>query len=352
MIDCEASSGDAYFKLLTLYGKQNCTPVKASFEITPLCNFNCPMCYVHMARNSETESRMLTADNWINIAEQAKKMGVLNLTLTGGEIFTYSEFWKLYSELNKMGFLITLLSNGYLIDDGVKENFRKYGMPHFVKMSMYGASNETYEKMCGVKNGFDRFLNAVEIMKELKIPYKITSTVVSDNIGDLDDMYRIAREKNFPFSHTFAVTSSSRNHNEHTKDIRFFVTDFVDKLNLDVVKSFKHPVSDRLFDGCSNYRCGFWISWDGKMKNCSFSDDPSVSALDNSLEQAWKKLNEEIEKIEGPEECKECEVKEFCLTCPGVMNSETGSYNKVSTAHCEEAKRLFEIYNTLKKESD
>ena len=38
-------------------GRKNGTPVAGTFEITAQCNFNCPMCYVHM---SEEEIRICT----------------------------------------------------------------------------------------------------------------------------------------------------------------------------------------------------------------------------------------------------------------------------------------------------
>ncbi|MBP9988696.1 MAG: radical SAM protein, partial [Ruminococcus sp.] len=187
MFDCESdNAAPKYMEALKIYSKINCIPITARFELTPLCNFKCPMCYVHRRKDEETLSKMLDAGQWLDLAKQAKEMGVLNLILTGGEIFTYSNFWELYSELNKMGFLISLLSNGYLIDETVKANFIKFGTPHFMKLSLYGASNETYEKMCGVKNGFDRFSNAIDILKELKIPFKVSSTIIKENYDDIN----------------------------------------------------------------------------------------------------------------------------------------------------------------------
>ena len=111
-----------YMGNLTQWAKSNCVPLSGTFELTPFCNFQCVMCYVRLTKEqAEQQGKMLRAADWIAIAKQAKEMGMLNLCLTGGEPFIHPDFWEIYSELNKMGFLITLLSNGYLIDEAVGE---------------------------------------------------------------------------------------------------------------------------------------------------------------------------------------------------------------------------------------
>lgn len=352
MHDCEDNFGDLYFKALKLYGKVNCIPVSATFELTPLCNFNCPMCYVHRQKDEETVSQMMTAEQWLDLAGQAKELGTLRLTLTGGEIFTYPEFWELYSELNKMGFLISLLSNGYLIDEKVKENFIKYGMPHSMKLSLYGASNETYEKMCGVKNGLDRFSKAVDILKELKIPFEVTSTIIKDNFDDLEKMYAFAKEKIFKFSHTYAVVATNRASNQNVKNNRLFMTDFADLFSIKTVEKYKHPPMKNPWDICGRYRNSVWICWDGRIRSCSFATEPAVSVKEKTLQEAWKELNEKMDKIKFPVECESCEAKEFCRSCPGVRNAETESYEKIVESSCEESRKLYSIYKKLSKESN
>ena len=50
------------------------TPLAGNFELTPRCNFNCKMCYVHL---SEAEQKRrgaeLSADEWLSIADGAQR---------------------------------------------------------------------------------------------------------------------------------------------------------------------------------------------------------------------------------------------------------------------------------------
>ena len=59
-------------------------PVTGTFELTPRCNFNCNMCYVHQteAQAAQGGRRELTTAEWLAIAEEARKAGMVFLLLT------------------------------------------------------------------------------------------------------------------------------------------------------------------------------------------------------------------------------------------------------------------------------
>ncbi len=343
MLDCQ-NFGNTYMRCIDLYGKANATPTSATFELTPLCNFNCPMCYVHKKRTPEVEAQMLSTGQWLDLARQARDMGVLRLTLTGGEIFTRPDFWEIYSEINKMGFLISLLSNGSLIDESVIEKFHEYGAPHSMKLSLYGACNETYEKMCGVKDGFDRFSHAVDLLKEANIPFNVTSTIVKENFDDLQKMHEFAKKKFLIFQHSFAIVKSTRNADSDPEKSRLFFLDFSLNLTKEKVLGYKHPALKNPFDRCAPFRRSFWTSWNGFVQHCSYASEPSFPLDDFSLSEAWELLMNSLEKIVFPKECKDCVCKEFCLLCPGTLFAESGNYNKVSKKHCEQAMLLYNAY--------
>ena len=58
-------------------GRQLGLPIAGNFELTARCNFNCPMCYVHLS-NEQVEARggELSAQQWLQIAKAAKDRGI------------------------------------------------------------------------------------------------------------------------------------------------------------------------------------------------------------------------------------------------------------------------------------
>ena len=86
-------------------GRRLGLPIAGNFELTARCNFNCPMCYVHMTPEQlrETGRNELTAQQWLNIAKQARDMGMVFALLTGGEPFVRKDFYEIYEGMKALG---------------------------------------------------------------------------------------------------------------------------------------------------------------------------------------------------------------------------------------------------------
>ena len=88
-------------------GRKLGIPVAGNFELTARCNFNCPMCYVHMTPEQLKASgrEELTAKQWLEIAKAAKDKGMLFALLTGGEPLVRKDFFEIYDGMREMGLL-------------------------------------------------------------------------------------------------------------------------------------------------------------------------------------------------------------------------------------------------------
>jgi MoaA/NifB/PqqE/SkfB family radical SAM enzyme len=138
MNECQELKLDQLGKYLEQQAYAKKIPLKGTFELTARCNFNCNMCYVHLnEKQIKSIGRELTNEQWLDIARQAKDAGMLYLTLTGGEVFARPGFRELYEKLSEMGFLIYILSNGYLIDEKVIE-WLGDRPPSAIRFTLYG----------------------------------------------------------------------------------------------------------------------------------------------------------------------------------------------------------------------
>lgn len=63
------------------------TPLSGTFELSPVCNLACKMCYVRKtpAEVAASPRPPVGLIQWLSIAEQARDAGMLYLLLTGGE---------------------------------------------------------------------------------------------------------------------------------------------------------------------------------------------------------------------------------------------------------------------------
>ena len=119
-------------------------PLNGTFELSPVCNFSCKMCYVRKTRKEVEESprKILTLEDWRKIAKEAHAAGMLDLLLTGGEPLLWPDFWTLYEELADMGLQISINTNGSLIDEAAIARFRQRP-PRKISITLYGANDET-----------------------------------------------------------------------------------------------------------------------------------------------------------------------------------------------------------------
>ena len=171
-------------------------PLNGTFELSPECNFACRMCYVRKThREILTHDRpMVTLEQWLGIARQAREQGLLYLLLTGGEPFLWPDFWKLYDALIHMGFLVSINTNGSLIDDEAIRKLQELP-PTRVNITLYGASDATYERLCGAKGVFSRVDGAIGGLKAAGVPVKLNCSLTPYNACDLEAITRYAQEK-------------------------------------------------------------------------------------------------------------------------------------------------------------
>ncbi len=108
-----------------LYQKaeKNKIPLHGTFELSPICNFSCRMCYVRKTAKEIAASgrKMMTLEQWIHLGQKARDAGMLYLLLTGGEPLLWPDFWELYDALYEMGLLIGINTNGSLIDENARK---------------------------------------------------------------------------------------------------------------------------------------------------------------------------------------------------------------------------------------
>lgn len=346
MHDCQTVNPDMdhFTKALEDRAFQQCVPLNGTFELTARCNFDCNMCYVHLNEQQIREiGRELTNEEWLEIARQAKEAGMLYLTLTGGEVFARPHFRELYEALSKMGFLITILSNGYLVDENVivwlKEN-----PPYMLRFTLYGASDETYEAVCGIKNGFSRVSHAIELVQEAEIPFYMVGTLVKENQDDFEKMCDIACEKNISFRATTAVVNPVRG---AVRDVDVHRIKQTDSYAKDIKKRHeKQPVNytiKHILQHCTSFRTGFWITWNGNLQLCSFMHAPQISIIRRDFREAWTEMIEKLMQIRLPEKCTDCKYSRYCSRCPGILSAECGNYDQITEEFCSRAKLAYKI---------
>lgn len=344
-------------------------PVSGTFELTPRCNLACRMCYVRMSAAEERAAGCeLTADEWLRIAEAARAKGMLFLLLTGGEPLVREDFRPLFTELKKMGFMISINSNASLINDDWLEFFAKEP-PFRFNISLYGAQNEAYERLCGAPSGShicDRVKANIRALREIGIGVKLNLSLTPYNRAELADIWQIANELSVPLQAATYMFPPTRRDSEQTGGGDRFSPDEEaaraiewDKLRFDaaqfrtraeaMVRGCQLP-SDCECEGspdrgvkCRAGRSTFWINWKGDMTPCGMMNGPAVSVRDAGFDAAWEFIRGETAKIQLPAECSSCRLRNACHVCAAACVCETGRFDGKPEHICRATEKTVEL---------
>lgn len=335
----------SYKEVLLQKARANFVPFSIMFELLPLCNFQCKMCYVQMeAAEQEKIHPLLSAKQWIALAEKCKKAGVLSVTLTGGEALLHPEFTEIYEALYDMGFMVNILTNAYLISDDVLALFRRKP-PRFIRASIYGASDKTYKKVCGVEDGFTTVTTNLLALKEIGVQPYATMTLIRDNVNDFNAVKDWAQGSGIPLIASKVMHMPTYSNRPNLPDVRLMPNVPVkDDAAYDAL-----PLSERMeeirknpFINCRCYKTSFDVRWDGRMVGClsinSIYEDPFEGDLLEKFRTLWTRLS----ALKIPKKCSQCKLIEYCCFCPGSIAGECGDPEGEAPYICAMAKWHYE----------
>ena len=331
-------------------------PLSGALEISPLCNMDCKMCYIKMTKDEmRGVGKERSVEDWIKLAEEAKKSGTLFLLLTGGEPFLHPGFKELYIKLYKMGFILSINTNGTLINEETIEWLSKY-KPMRVNVTLYGSSNETYEKLCDNKKGFSQATRGILLLKKANIPVKINSSITQYNMCDIEGIHEFGNKHELVVQATsYMYPPVRRDENAIGKNERFtpkeaainyvkinelrmsedkFKNNIINETNTcgDLVDEYIDIEGEPM--KCRAGKSTFWITWDGRMLACGMMNNIVAYPFKDGFFESWNKIVNDTSKIRLPKECTVCKNKSNCKVCAAISYTETGGTSQKPIYMC------------------
>ena len=331
-------------------------PWHGTFELTPLCNLSCVMCYVHLSKEQLVQSgrAILTAEQWKHIMEQAIDAGMMNATLTGGECLTHPAFDELYLYLLDHGIGVTIKSNGLLMTEERVQFFKEHP-PEGVQITLYGADNDTYEKVTGVR-GFDAAIAGIRRVKDAGIPLEVCVTPTKPAFANMEKLLTLIDSLDVPVGISSMLFEPREETGRQTKPLQLSLDEYVQLYkmrarlkhrtlipqcgeNVPKVGSGKHEPIVGI--PCGGGQCSFAVHWNGRIHPCLSMDDISADVLNAPFLDGWRTIHEAVQKLEFPGECIGCTYQGICSPCV-LSHQSNGDSSHPNTKFCERSKRMFE----------
>ena len=350
-------------------------PLSGTFELTPCCNMACKMCYVRMTKTEqESISPLRTAKEWLELGQTARDSGLLYLLLTGGEPFLRPDFKEIFQGLHRMGLILSINSNGTLIDEDTVV-WLKETPPTRVNITLYGASNETYARLCGNPQGYDQAVRGIRMLRKAGISVRINCSLTPYNAAELEGIYAFANQEGLlvqasgymfpPLRRDESMVGTNERFTPQEaayQSARIACMMNGEDWYLERMKHELPPIPGESDDcpdvgaegegiRCRAGKCSFWVTWNGGFMPCGMlpsNDAPNV--FDIGFEEAWNQTKACAAAIRLPAKCASCAARDNCKACAAMVFTETGNYHTVPEYRCEMTKAYPDACRRLEQE--
>ena len=146
-------------------------------ELTYACNLNCTFCYNDLTLGGQR----LSLVQYRELLEDLASLGVLTLSLSGGEPLAHPHFFDIASHARSLGFVIRIKTNGHAVREAVARRIRDEVDPFLIEVSVHGARAETHDRQTRVPGSFERLVANIGTMKSLGLRVKVNSVLTRWN---------------------------------------------------------------------------------------------------------------------------------------------------------------------------
>lgn len=323
-------------------------PLTGKFELTPVCNLDCKMCYVHLDHTRFDSGKLLGVDVWKKLIYQANRAGMRHASITGGECLTYPGFDEIYLYFHSLGISPGILSNGVLIDKKI-ELFKNHP-PKMIQISIYGSSEDAYERVTGHRVLAKVYQNII-LLRESGVPVKLTITPNEFMRDDIVPLLEMTENIGIQTNVNANLIPPRENTGRITHDLS--IDDYVDIFRVQSRMKHKEPspidaveLPDENHEQvekkgltCGAGRSSFGLKYDGSMCPCLSLGEISVDTLRLGFEDAWKQINTIANNYPLPLECGGCIYRDRCLPCI-AMHQNAPQRGHCDPRICERTKKL------------
>lgn len=350
-------------------------PSAVDIALTGRCNLKCRHCYYADEMVGRGD---LQTEHWLTFFEELRDVGIMRVTLTGGEIFARHDIWDLFDGVvrNKMRFSIN--TNATLITDQVAERLTQHRRRiNYIQVSVDGSKPETHDALRG-RGAFVRAMRGIAAIRKYDLPWTVRVTVSKLNLHDLkatmNMLYNDLGLRQFGVNEAYPMGAGHCNTDtlEMTREERresfqimqdfdrehpgvargassgpLIIAELIEKINrARASENLKVPFSTGCFTGCNVMWQTLAVLHDGSYVPCLQLPHMILGKVGQDLlREVWlnspglvKLRQRRTVSLETDPRCTGCSYVNYCTGgCPGVSYPLTGDINRANPRDCYRA---------------
>ena len=171
-------------------------------ELTYRCNLDCFFCYNDLG----LRGRQLRLPEYRRLFAELRRLGTLNLTLSGGEPLAHPDFFAIGAHARERGFVVRIKTNGHALGPRLAGRIKTAIDPFILEVSLHGAQASTHDRQTRVPGSFDRLLRNLHGMRTVGLRVQLNSTLTAWNESEIDQMFALADCLGLPLQMDSRVT--------------------------------------------------------------------------------------------------------------------------------------------------
>jgi len=336
---------DSHFLALFEKAQREHIPLEVSIELTHRCNFRCIHCYIP----DFSAPDLLSTRRILDLLDELVEMGTLYLTFTGGEVFLRKDWRVVFRAARERGFQITILSNGFLIDDEVADEIA--ALHALVEISYYASRPELFDAITGKTGSFEVVTRAIERLHRRGVQLQLKTPVMRINHAEVKGIRDFADRLEIQFQAFAKILPRKDGHPGPLQE----------RMDSAALRQFvEGPHSGCFLPGEENTgaapadsalcaaACRFAaISSNGDVLACNIMPGVAGNMLEKSFSEIWKN-SPWFDRLRGIrrsdlEICDRCPSWGICGRCPAQALLEDGNLLGPAKDSCRYAEALLSI---------
>lgn len=160
-------------------------------EITYRCPLHCAFCYNPTDYVTHTQNELST-EQWIKVLRDARKLGALQLGISGGEPLLRDDIEEIVAEAGSLGYYSNLITSGVGLTEKRIAEFKRGGLDH-IQLSMHDITKEINNFITDT-NTFELKKKVAAMIKEYDYPMVLNVVIHRYNIEHIGEILEMAEE--------------------------------------------------------------------------------------------------------------------------------------------------------------
>lgn len=314
-------------------------------EISNPCNERCVHCYRIC---KDTKKGFLSANQAKSVLEQAKALGAVSTTITGGESLLNPEWKDIVRVADSLNYRISFFSNGSLMKESDADFLATVKNLKEVQFSLYALDEAVHDSITGLQGSCAGTKNAVKLLRERNVPIFVSCPAMKENKTAVLDLMRWCDDENIPSCADIfifgdsAYTGKNLSHRLSWQDLQdFFEESMKDNGRLAYIwgnSCGEQKLSEiEFYSGAAHSLC---VSGDGTIYPAIGWYEKLGNIKEDTLKDVFENhpLLNRLRKIYVSDiaECRACTCADFCNFCFSPhITANHGELGKVDSEYCK-----------------